>query len=259
VTLESRPREIEKTSLPQGAELDSVRADAERIDCDLEDKDDVAPLPQVRLQRARDATSRLAGMGRSMLDSSGLVGHWWALALRGAVAIIFGVLAFIWPGLTLAILVLFWGAYALVDGVLDVVAGLRTSHDHRWGLLIEGVIGIAAGVATFAWPGLTALVLVYIIAAWGVVTGVFEVIAAIRLRQVIRNEWLLVLSGIVSVLFGIALFVAPGAGALALVWLIAAFAIVDGILLLLLAVRLRGLAREQPPSLSRVGPTPGPA
>jgi uncharacterized membrane protein HdeD (DUF308 family) len=88
-----------------------------------------------------------------MLDNSRLAGHWWALALRGAVAVLFGVLAFVWPGLTLAILVLIWGAYALVDGVLDVVAGLRTGHDHRWALLIEGVTGIAAGVATFAWPG----------------------------------------------------------------------------------------------------------
>jgi uncharacterized membrane protein HdeD (DUF308 family) len=113
------------------------------------------------------------------------------------------------------------------------------------GLLIEGLVGIAAGVATFAWPGLTALVLVYIIAIRAVVTGVFEVIAAIRLRQVIRNEWLLVLSGIVSMLFGIALVVVPGAGALALVWRIAALAIVDGILLLLLSFRLRGLGHEQ--------------
>jgi uncharacterized membrane protein HdeD (DUF308 family) len=166
------------------------------------------------------------------------------------VAVLFGVLAFVWPGLTLAILVLIWGAYALVDGVLDVVASLRTGHDHRWALLIEGVLGIAAGVATFVWPGLTALVLVYIIATWGVVTGVFEVIAAVRLRQVIRNEWLLALSGIASVLFGIVLFVAPGAGALALVWLIAAFAVVDGILLLLLLLllpfRLRSLGQQRP-------------
>jgi uncharacterized membrane protein HdeD (DUF308 family) len=185
-----------------------------------------------------------------MLDNSRLAGHWWALALRGAAAVLFGVLAFIWPGLTLAILVLFWGAYALVDGVLDVMAGLRTIHNHRWALLIEGVVGIAAGVATFAWPGLTALVLVYIIAVWGVVTGVLEVIAAIRLRQVIRNEWLLALSGIASVLFGIVLFVAPGAGAVALVWLIAAFAIVDGILLLLLSFRLRSLGQQQPSPLA---------
>jgi uncharacterized membrane protein HdeD (DUF308 family) len=193
------------------------------------------------------------------VDTSRLADHWWALALRGAAAVIFGLLAFVWPGLTLAILVLFWGAYALIDGVLDLFASFTTNHDHRWALLIEGVVGIAAGVATFVWPGLTALVLVYIIAAWGVVTGVFEVIAAIRLRQVIRNEWLLVLSGILSVLFGIALFVAPGAGALALVWLIAAFAIVDGVVLLLLSFRLRGLGRDEPSAFGRVGPRPGTA
>lgn len=193
-----------------------------------------------------------------MIDYARVGRHWWALALRGVVAVLFGVLAFAWPGRTLVVLVFLWGAYALAEGILDVVAGLRTNHRHRWALLIEGVVGIAAGVATFVWPGLTALVLVYIIAAWAVVTGIFEVIAAIGLRQVIRNEWLLALSGIISVLFGIALFVAPGAGALALVWLIAAYAIVEGILLLMLSFRLRGVGQQPSPS-ARVGPRPEPA
>ena len=142
-----------------------------------------------------------------MLDNARLASHWWALALRGAAAVVFGVLAFVWPDRTLAVLVLLWGAYVLVDGVLDVVAAARTNHDHRWGLLIKGVVGIGAGVATFVWPGLTALILIYIIAAWAIVSGIFEVIAAVRLRQAIRNEWLLALSGILSVLFGIVLFV----------------------------------------------------
>lgn len=179
-----------------------------------------------------------------------LAHHWWVLALRGLAAIIFGVLAFAWPGLTLAFLIFLYGAYALIDGILAVIAAARTGHDHRWGLLIEGLVGVVAGVVAFVWPGITALVLLYIIAAWALVTGVFEIIAAVRLRRAINNEWLLVLSGILSVLLGIALFLAPGAGALALVWLIAAYAIVFGIVLLALGWRLHGLQQRQPAPLS---------
>ena len=181
-----------------------------------------------------------------MFGMGSAVDHWWVFALRGVAAVIFGMLAFIWPGVTLAVLVLLWGAYALADGILALLASFRTDQDHRWALLVEGVVGIAAGVATFAWPGLTALVLVYIIAVWALITGVLEVVAAIRLRQVIHNEWWLVLSGIASLLFGIALVVAPGAGALALIWLIGAYAIIFGVLLLGLAFRLRGMAHGRP-------------
>ena len=110
--------------------------------------------------------------------------------------------------------------------------------------MIEGVVGIGAGIVTFLWPGLTALVLVYIIAVWALITGVLEVIAAIRLRHVIENEWWLVLSDILSLIFGIALVIAPGAGALALIWLIAAYAIIFGVLLLGLALRLRGVSQR---------------
>ena len=168
-----------------------------------------------------------------------VIDHWWAFALRGVAAIIFGILAFAWPGVTLAVLVLLWGAYALVDGILALVSAFRTGHDHRWALLIEGVVGIGAGVATFLWPGLTALVLVYIIAFWALITGVLEIMAAFRLRKVIENEWWLVLSGALSVVFGIVLFAAPGAGALALVWVIGAYAVLFGIVLLALGFRLR--------------------
>jgi uncharacterized membrane protein HdeD (DUF308 family) len=171
--------------------------------------------------------------------------HWWVFAVRGLAAIVFGVLAFVWPGVTLAVLVLLWGAYALVDGVLALASAFRTEHDHRWGLLLEGIVGIAAGIATFFWPGLTALVLLYIIAAWAFLTGVLELIAAIRLRKTIRNEWWLGLSGILSVLFSLVLIAAPGAGALAVVWLIAAYAIVFGILLLALALRLHSLGERR--------------
>jgi uncharacterized membrane protein HdeD (DUF308 family) len=171
--------------------------------------------------------------------------HWWAFALRGVVAILFGVLAFAWPGVTLTVLVLFWGAFALVDGVLALVAAFRTDHDHRWGLLLEGVVGIGAGIVTFVWPGLTALVLLYIIAVWALLTGVLELVAAVRLRKVIQNEWWLALSGIASVLFGLVLLAAPGAGAVAVVWLIAAYAIVFGVLNLALALRLHGMGQRR--------------
>ena len=181
-----------------------------------------------------------------MLATRSAVDHWWAFAVRGAAAVVFGILAFAWPGVTLAVLVLLWGAYALIDGILALVGAFRVGHDHRWGLLLEGVVGVAAGIATFVWPSLTALVLVYIIAFWALVTGVLELVAAVRLRQVIDDEWWLALSGIASLVFGIALIVAPGAGALALIWLIAAYAIIFGLLLLGLAFRLRGMAQRHP-------------
>jgi uncharacterized membrane protein HdeD (DUF308 family) len=171
--------------------------------------------------------------------------HWWAFALRGVAAVVFGILAFAWPGLTLTVLVLFWGAYALVDGVLALIAAFRTENDHRWGLLLEGVVGIAAGIVTFLYPGLTALVLLYIIAAWAIITGALELYAAYRLRRVIHNELWLALGGVASLLFGIVLLAAPGAGALAVVWLIGAYAIVFGILLIALAFRLRGMTQRR--------------
>jgi uncharacterized membrane protein HdeD (DUF308 family) len=179
-----------------------------------------------------------------MLGVMDAASHWWAFALRGLAAVIYGILAFVWPGITLALVVLFWGAYALVDGVLTLPAGFRTAQDQRWLLFLERIVGIAAGIVTFLLPGLTALVLVYIIGAWALVTGVLAMIAAIRLRRVIENEWWFVLSGIGSVLFGITLLIAPGAGALALIWLMALYAIVSGILLIGLAFKLHGIQQQ---------------
>jgi uncharacterized membrane protein HdeD (DUF308 family) len=171
--------------------------------------------------------------------------HWWAFALRGIAALIFGVLAFVWPGVTLTVLVLLWGAFALIDGILALIAAFRVKHDHRWWLLVEGIVGIGAGIVTFAYPGLTALVLLYIIAVWALITGVLEIVAAVRLRKVIENEWWLVLTGIASVLFGIVLLAAPGAGALAVIWLIAAYAIVFGVLMIAPALRLHGMSQRR--------------
>jgi uncharacterized membrane protein HdeD (DUF308 family) len=171
-----------------------------------------------------------------------LAHNWWVLALRGLCAIIFGILAFVWPGVTLGVLVLLYGAYALVDGVLAIIAALSKRQGSGlpwWALLLEGLLGIAAGIVTFVWPGITALFLLFLIAGWAIMTGIFEIIAAIRLRKEIEGELWLALSGIVSIIFGVLLFVRPGAGALTVVWLIGAYAIFFGIFLLALAFRLK--------------------
>ncbi len=168
-----------------------------------------------------------------------LAANWWALALRGLVAVLFGLLTFFLPGITLVTLVLLFGAYALVDGVFNVVAFFRVAS-HQWALLIEGVIGILAGILTFAWPAITAIVLLYVIAFWAILTGFFEIVAGIRLRKVIANEWLLLVMGVLSFLFGLLILFAPGAGALAIVLWIGAYALVFGVFLLALAFRLRG-------------------
>ena len=168
-----------------------------------------------------------------------LARHWWVIGLRGLAAILFGMLAFVWPGMTLAVLVLLFGAYALVDGVLTLIAAFRGGVQHRIVMLVEGVVSVLAGLAAFVWPGLTALVLLYIIAFWAIVTGVLEIVAAIRVRRAISNELGLVIGGILSVVFGVVLLIAPGAGALAVIFLIGAYAVVFGIALLGLAWRLR--------------------
>jgi uncharacterized membrane protein HdeD (DUF308 family) len=168
-----------------------------------------------------------------------LARNWWALALRGLLAVLFGLAAFLWPGISLVALVTLFGAYALVDGIFAIVSAFRTSE--WWPLLLEGIAGIAAGVITFLWPGITAFALVYLIAAWAIVTGIFEIIAAVRLRKAIENEWLLGLGGLASVALGVIMIAAPGAGALGLVWAIGAYALVFGVTLIALGFRLRGL------------------
>ena len=168
-----------------------------------------------------------------------LARYWWALALRGFVAVLFGLLTFFLPGITLVTLILLFGAYALADGVFNVVAFFRVAS-HHWALLIEGLIGIIACILTFVWPAITALALLYVIAFWAIFTGVFEIIAGIRLRKLITNEWLLLLMGTLSFLFGLSILIAPGVGVLAIVIWIGAYALVFGIFLLALAFRLRG-------------------
>jgi len=171
-----------------------------------------------------------------------LAKNWWALALRGIAAILFGMLTFFLPGITLVTLVVLFGAYSLMDGLFNVIAFFRVAS-HHWALLVEGVIGLIAGIVTFAWPAITALVLLYLIAFWAIVTGIFELLAGIRLRNVLANEWLLILMGSLSLLFGVLIVFAPGAGALAIVLWIGAYALIFGIFLLALAFRLRGHKR----------------
>ncbi len=175
-----------------------------------------------------------------------LATRWWTLALRGIAAIVFGILTFISPPSTLLALVILFGAYAIVDGVLSLILAIRRPIEGRhWGsLLIEGIAGIVSGVLTFIWPGLSALVLLYLIAAWAVITGVAEIAAAIRLRKQVQGEWLMGLIGVLSIVFGVLLFVFPGAGALAVTLWIGAYAVAFGILLLVLALRLRAWGRQ---------------
>lgn len=167
--------------------------------------------------------------------------RWWVLALRGLAAIIFGSLAWAWPGLTVLVLVLLFGAYALVDGLFAGFATFQAARADRtwWPLLAESIIGIAAGLVALVWPGISALALLYVIAAWALVSGVAEIAAAIRLRRDIAGEWWLGLGGAASIAFGVLAFLFPGSGALALVWLIGTYAIVFGAVILALAFRLR--------------------
>jgi uncharacterized membrane protein HdeD (DUF308 family) len=175
-----------------------------------------------------------------------LARYWWLLALRGVAAIIFGILALIVPGVTLLVLVSFFGAYALVDGVLAVITSLqhRAENNRWWVLLIEGLAGVAVGILTFVMPGITLISLYFFIAAWALITGVMEIIGAIRLRREIRNEWALGLSGLISVILGILLIANPAAGVSGLVFAVGIYAIFFGVLELYLAFRVRGAAQN---------------
>jgi len=167
--------------------------------------------------------------------------NWWLVLLRGIAAIVFGLLAWAWPGVTLVTLVLFWGAYALVDGIAALVGGWKTK-DHgkpMWTVVLVGIVGIAAGIFTFMQPGVTAIALLMLIAVWAIVQGVFEISAAIRLRKEIQNEWLLILGGALSIAFGVLMILNPGAGAIAVLWLIGVFAVAYGVLLVMLSFKLK--------------------
>jgi uncharacterized membrane protein HdeD (DUF308 family) len=165
--------------------------------------------------------------------------NWGAIALRGVIAVLLGVIAIVWPGPTVGVLVILLGAFALVEGVANVVAGVRGREG--WAIA-EGVISVVVGIVIVIWPAITALVLLYIVATWAIITGIVRIVAAIQLRRVVRNEWLLLGSGLASVIFGVIAAVFPGAGILALIWLLGAWLIVLGVLLIALALSLRQLA-----------------
>ena len=167
--------------------------------------------------------------------------YWWVFLLSGLCAIGFGILSFAWPGLTLLALVILFGVYGIADGVFAFAAS-RARHEagQRWGaMVVAGIVSLLAGVAAFAWPGLTALVLLYIIAAWALLRGIIEIVAAIELRKLIRNEWVLAVAGVISILFAVLAIAQPGAGALAILWLIGAFAVIRGLMLVAVSLRLR--------------------
>jgi uncharacterized membrane protein HdeD (DUF308 family) len=183
-------------------------------------------------------------MANEILDDL-LVRNWGLVALRGLAALLFGLLTLFYPALTLAALILLFGAYAIVDGVFTTVAVLanRRGQPHWVAFLINGVLSVVVGILTFVYPGVTALVLLYFIAAWALVGGITQIAAAIRLRKVITGEWMLVLAGVLSVLFGVVLFLFPRAGALAVTLWIGAFATAFGVLLIVLGFRLRSWGR----------------
>lgn len=182
-----------------------------------------------------------------------LAKNWWTFVLRGVFAIIFGVLAWFWPGITLIALIYLFAAYSLIDGITSLLAIFSEGGRTRWfGLLLEGVLGIGAAIVAIAWPGLTTLAFAYFIGAWAVISGVLKIITAIRLRQEIENEWWMGLSGLLSIVFGVILFVAPGAGVLSILWVVGIWAIVLGVFMVMAGFRLRN-AKD---TIDNIGPGP---
>ena len=181
--------------------------------------------------------------------------QWKWIVLRGLLAVALGVLAFAMPAQTLGVLTLCWAAYVFVDGLIALVTAYQIRESNRpwWSMALVGVMGVAVGVATFIWPAVTAITLLMFVAVWAVLMGLFQIVTALRMRKSIKNEWFLALSGVLSVVFGLAMIASPGAGALAVVWLIASFAVAFGLLLVCVGLRLRGVAKKpwEPPVVTR--------
>jgi uncharacterized membrane protein HdeD (DUF308 family) len=190
-----------------------------------------------------DSGPRLPLVASALLGK--LAENWWLLLVRGLVAIAFGVIAFLWPGLTLAALTYLFGIYAIIDGVAAIWAAINLPGEagSRWWLGLSGVVSIAAGIVAFVYTGMTALVLLVFIAVWAIIIGVLQLYAAIRLWNVIDNDWWLILSGLLSIVFGAVLIGWPGTGALALIWTIAWFAVFFGCMFIGLAFELRKFKR----------------
>ena len=169
--------------------------------------------------------------------------HWWQIALRGFIALIFGILVLAWPGVSLFILAIIFGAYVFVDGIFTLVAAVnyKAGAGRRTWLFIRGIAGIIVGLITFFWPAITALALVILIAAWALVTGFMELIYAFRANQDSAIRWMFAISGILSLILGALMLAQPLLGALVIVWVIGAYAVLAGILLIILGFRLRGV------------------
>ena len=167
--------------------------------------------------------------------------NWWVLLIRGILAVLFGVTALALPGLTLVTLVLLYGVYAFADGLTALWVGGRA---RAWWFVLLGILGVVLGICTFLYPGITAIALLYLIASWAIIRGVFEIVTAIQLRKEISNEWALIAGGIISVLFGVVLIANPAAGALAMIWVIGVYALIFGLMMIVFAFRLRGLPRR---------------
>jgi uncharacterized membrane protein HdeD (DUF308 family) len=194
------------------------------------------------------AMGGLVSQGDVLFLRTSLASVWWIFALRGVAAIVFGVIGLIWPAQALSMLLIVFAVYVLVDGIAALsssilgVGGLRL----RWWLALAGLLGIGAGGTTFLWPEGAALLVVYLIAGWALVSGTLQVTGAVMLRREIESEWLLILGGVVSVAFGALLFLAPNAGILALAWLVALYALLHGTMLVLFATVLK---RHRPSTL----------
>ena len=180
-----------------------------------------------------------------------LAHNWWMLLLRGVLAFVFGLLCFAYPDVTLRLLAVVFGSYMLIDGVLAIAAAITRgkTQPRWWSTLIEGIVGSVIGVLIVSWPGITPLGLLYLIATWAILTGIFKIGAAIRLRRYIIGEWLLLLSGVGSVVCGVLLFFMHGSGALAVLFWIGAYAVTIGLFLVVVALRLRRWVAQPSPEV----------
>jgi len=172
--------------------------------------------------------------------------NWWLFALRGLVAVAFGIVAIVRPEQSMQALVLVFGAFALVDGILTTSVGISTApfFNRWWAVLLNGVVGIVVGLMAIFMPDITGRALVYVIAIWALLTGVLQIVVAVQFRHVLKDEWMLVLGGMLSILFGVLLFVFPAAGAVSLIWVIGFYAIAFGISEIVFAFRLQGFRRD---------------
>ena len=189
-----------------------------------------------------------SGLGAAVVASRvlpALARHWWVFLLRGLVGVAFGLVAFFYPVATLYTFIVFYAVFSIVDGVFAFLSAVRQENmGARWWLGLIGILSVVAGLAAYLWPGFTAVALLTLIGIWALVNGVVEIVGAIRLRAEIDNEWLLLIHGILSALFGLIVLARPSGGALALIWFIAAFALVSGLVLIVLSFRLKALASK---------------